>query len=184
MRLLRSLLVIALAAAVATACGASPAPSSEAPSGRRASFATPNLASIANLPSGSVTPTGSAGRTQLPCADLNNAWDSVRQTLDLIVGMQSDDAWAAALAPGSPVKLDPDAFAASIDRLAGLAGQSDTIKVLRSVVPLYRAAVKSGHPFAETSGLGQKLVVAADDANVLAKVEIPTALDILGCTGV
>lgn len=170
-----SFLLLALLAVLVTACGASPAPSGTPGSGSPSSLPAPTRA---------VVPATTPGRTQLPCADLNVAWDSVRETLDLLSGLTSDDIWAAALAPDSPVKLDPDALDASIDQLAGLPGQSDTIRMLRALVPLYRAAVKSGKPFAESSGLGLRLLTAAEDASSLAKVEIPTVLEILGCTGV
>jgi hypothetical protein len=113
-----------------------------------------------------------------------SAWEQASTMLDLLANLESNEAWSAGLAPDSPVELDPDALEGWIDRLASLPGQSDTIQVMRRVIPLFRAAVRSGKPFSESSGLGPRLLDAARDAASLAGVEITTALEIRGCTEV
>ena len=127
----------------------------------------------------SVTPRSS----QATCTDVNVAWEQTAETLDVLGALTSDEAWAAALAPDSPVKLDPEAFAGWIEVLSTLPGQDDTAQVLRAVVPLYRAAVKSGKPFSEASNLGRRLHDSAQDAAALARAEIVTAMEIRGCEG-
>jgi len=182
---MRRLPLVLLSLIVAAACGASVAPSTSPPT---AAGSAPTGSSggpaRTTVPTAGGVAASSPGRTSLPCGEVMSAWEQTREMLDVLANLSTDEAWAAAQAPDSPITLDPEALDRWIDQLASLPGQSDTVQVMRQVIPLYRAAVRSGKPFSEASQVGIRLLEAAKDAASLAGVEISTALEIRGCTEV
>lgn len=133
---------------------------------------------------GSARPTragGSARPTRAACGDITDAWTFTKEQLDLLSVLTDDATWAAAHEPGSGLTLDPEALDRAIDTLATLPGQAETVQLMRSSVPLYRAAVKSSAPFTEASGVGPRLVELAHSADAIASVEIPNAIEVAGC---
>lgn len=165
---------------VAVSPGGSPTPApltSAAPVASR-SQAVPSAGASS---AGASSAGGSARPTRAACGDITDAWTFTKEQLDLLSVLTDDATWAAAHEPGSGLTLDPEALDRAIDTLATLPGQAETVQLMRSSVPLYRAAVKSSAPFTEASGVGPRLMELAHSADAIASVEIPNAIEVAGC---
>lgn len=171
---------------VAGACGSNTSPTRSAPLTSPTTSAGTSVAPGRSSAPGDPAVVGpsapSSDRpTRANCGDISDAWRLTREQLDLLSALTDDETWAAARKPESQLTLDPDALARAIDLLSTLPGQSDTIDLVRQVVPLYRAALKSPAPFADASNVGPRLLELAQNADAIAKVEIQNAIEVAGC---
>ena len=138
-----------------------------------ASTATPIAASNGSTPgsaTGATTP-AAATNSNLDCAGILKALTDLNNQALLMLQLNSDAQYAVFTGANATVKVDPVALRADADALAALppsiagavTGPSQYAEDLRKAADLLDANIKSGKPFADGSGNGQKLVDLAKD---------------------
>jgi hypothetical protein len=124
-------------------------------------------------PSGGATTstTPAAAAANLDCPGILKALTDVNNQALLMIQLKDDAQYAVFTGPNATVKIDPVALRADADKLATLPppiagavmGPAQYADDLRKAADLLDAGIKSGKPFSDNSGTGQKLLDLANN---------------------
>jgi hypothetical protein len=170
-RLPAAITMLMIVAFIAAACGGAPASApASAPPAVAVAAATASLPSApgnqgAPTPKAAVVPVKSA-QSGVDCALADEAYQEFAFNSQLIISLRSDDAYAGLVTRTGMFSLDTNALRANLAVLAKLPDAvSDTgdktsqmIVNVRQVLDLIDSNAKSGKPFSDGSGNGQKVL--------------------------
>jgi hypothetical protein len=133
-------------------------------------------------PGGTPVGGGPAGSgRQAHCDALNDAVETVRYHLQLMVGLNDAEAFAAARESDAPFRVDPVTFRRAVEVVAVLSGVEGEIGRLRRLATLLEQNLGIEDPFRDGSTTGAQMLQLAEDAFAEAQVVLDEGLRAAGC---